>query len=299
MNTKQMDLTGFTEIIGSGGFGMIVKHENQEDVIKLFYRNKDCQTASEESSRHLEAYKAIKKITKERPGLQISTSQPIAFRDEAVQFRDTEYRCAYVMKYMESIPGYKLIHIILKDEYERMVNRNVGRSYMEPISDANPSRGFFATSKYIENNILPTLNRDVKGALTSVKMIANRMGMLYGTIIFGTKMVPIDAEYVLDIANGKLNVAILDFGMFQRMDLINFMGENHRKKILGKYVKMLQYDVQGIDLYFPEPDSEYWNPFMDGVKTASRFFIPSVKNKIERESLQIIAKHLINNTDLE
>jgi hypothetical protein len=280
------------EVIGSGGFGLIAKSPDKNTVMKFFYLETACINAKEESELHRLVYAKILEIEKKYPDLMIYTSVPIAYRNSPLTFQGDQFRCAYEMSYIPSIPNYnELVHIILKEEYKDKLNKVVGRNYNQTPGKKNPARGFFATGSYIEKNILPVLPDRVKGEIRTLPDLVYRSGILCGICIFGAQLVPTDAEYVLSIRNDKLHVAILDFGMFQHMNLENFIDVKHKVKILDKYVYEIK-SINGIDLYFPYEESELYKPFQDGMSLAWNFFVSNVENKVIQESLRYIGVHL-------
>jgi hypothetical protein len=288
---KQINLSNY-DTIGSGGFGLVARERGGDTVIKFFYKEGACLSAGEESALHRVVYAKISEIDEKNPDLMVYTSKPIAFRNDNLTFNEQYFRCAYTMTYIPSVLDYKqLVHIILKEDYSDNVNQIIGRNYGEPVSDKNPSRGFFATGSYIEKNILRKLPNKVKGPIKTINDVAFRMGVLCGTCIFGAKLIPIDAEYVLSVKDERLHVVVLDFGMFQSMELKNFINANQRKKILEKYI----HDIKGInniDLYFPYEEDPLFKEWIHGMRLSYDFFGSQIDDRVERDSIRFIGEGL-------
>lgn len=265
------------EVIGSGGFGKIIYSKENDKVVKLIYTLDDCFIGEIEYKKHLNIYEKIKTLLSYNNSLQISTPKPIGFLNNKLTYDKNVYGCGYVMKYMphlEIIDG--LIHIIFKSEHKKIFNRLVGRKYNEEISKDNPSRGFFADIDYIEDIILPSIPSYLKKKIKDGDDISLNMGILYGTCIFGGKMMPIDAEYVLSFDDNELTVSLIDYGMFS--DIVYNIDE---------FISMRE-QIEEIDLYFPYSDDNrksYYQNFIKGVLSSALFFINleediNIKNKL-------------------
>jgi hypothetical protein len=265
------------EVIGSGGFGKIIYNKENDKVVKLIYTLEDCFIGEIEYKKHLNIYEKIKTLLSYNNSLQISTPKPIGFLNNKLTYDKNVYGCGYVMKYMphlEIIDG--LIHIIFKSEHKKIFNRLVGRKYNEQISKDNPSRGFFADIDYIEEIILPSIPSHLKKKIKDGDDISLNMGILYGSCIFGGKMMPIDAEYVLSFDNNELTVSLIDYGMFS--DIVYNIDE---------FISMRE-QIEEIDLYFPYSDDNrksYYQNFIKGVLSSALFFINleediNIKNKL-------------------
>lgn len=273
------------DVIGSGGFGKIIYNKYNNSVIKLIYTLDDCFTGELEYKKHMKMYNKIKELLSYNENLQISTSEPLGFLNDKILFEGQLYGCGYSMKYIPHLNVLDgLIHIIYKSEHKKNFNRFVGRKYNEEISKDNPSRGFFADIQYIEDNILPAIPNNIKKRINNGNDIALNMGILYGTCIFGSRMIPIDAEYVLSFENNELTVTILDYGMFS--DLIYNIDE---------FIS-LREQIEEIDLYFPYPDDmreSYYKNFIKGTLSAALFFINMEEDQNIKKKLIKLAKTFI------
>jgi|LauGreDrversion4_2_1035121.scaffolds.fasta_scaffold19317_7 hypothetical protein len=280
-----MDLDDKYEVIGSGGFGKIIYKKDDDKVIKLIYTLDDCFIGEIEYKKHLNIYEKIKTLLSYNNSLQISTPKPIGFLNHKLAYDKNVYGCGYIMKYMphlEIIDG--LIHIIFKSEHKKIFNRLVGRKYNEEISKDNPSRGFFADIDYIEEIILPSIPSQLKKRIKDGNDISLNMGILYGTCIFGGKMMPIDAEYVLSFENNELTVSLIDYGMFS--DLAYNIDE---------FISMRD-QIEEIDLYFPYSDDNrksYYENFIKGILSSALFFINLEEDVNTKNKLIKLAKTFI------
>lgn len=284
MNIIDIDESKY-DVIGSGGFGKIIYNKFDKSVIKLIYTLDDCFTGELEYKKHIKTYNKIQELLIYNKNLQISTPEPLGFLNDKVLYDGKLYGCGYSMRYIPHLNILDgLIHIIFKSEHKKNFNRFVGRKYNEEISKDNPSRGFFADIQYIEDNILPYIPNVVKKRINSGDDIALNMGILYGTCIFGSKMMPIDAEYVLSFENNELTVTLLDYGMF--FDLVYNIDE---------FISSRE-EIEEIDLYFPYPDDmrkSYYKNFIQGILCASLFFINIEENQDIKKKLIKLAKTFI------
>jgi len=164
-----------------------------------------------------------------------------------------------------------LYHIILKPGYSESFNKQIGRIWANPVSADNPSRGFYASSDYINNNILNILSDEIKGDIVSINDISKRMGYLFAIAIFGGHCIPKDAEYVLSEKDGRLCVTLLDFGLFQPIDfsmtlqnelLSDDTKKEKRRVMLDETIRFLCEDVMIFELYFPDRDTQEFIPFI-------------------------------------
>jgi hypothetical protein len=253
----------FTKIIGSGGFGLIVKHKSMPVVMKLLYDG-NCDDSKIEFEKHYNIYSAFslasKKLSIEYSNLasnykEICVSRPLAFENRKIEMFDKIFACYYLMSFLNPLTlnnNSSLYHII-NDEYKSTVDKSLGRVYSLPISENNPSRGFFASYSYITDVIFPSLTEDQKGVLNNIDVLIQYMGFSFGLITFVAEYFPKDVEYTLGTTDeGKLCFCVLDFGMTSKLDF-NFdtpLGPRQRETQLKRIAKDLlnEFDV---DIYFP------------------------------------------------
>lgn len=188
---RKIDLSDYKYIVGAGMHGTIVLNKKNGTVVKLISSKLECKNAHLESYVHKVMYEQLSLVDKK---YQIGTSQSIAFYNFPIR----NYSCAYITGYMNPIPRYdELVHLIYKEGFKDISDRSIGKLLHKPISAQNPSRGFFASEKLVEEKILPFLPDDYKGSIQTNSDAVYRMGILFGTCVFGAKYIPTDAEYVL------------------------------------------------------------------------------------------------------
>jgi hypothetical protein len=85
----------------------------------------------------------------------------MAYSAEHIHKFGRDFSCFYIMSKLHNLDrvlgNRNGLYHILKNDYSQF-NKPVGRVYGEPISEFNPSRGFFATYDYIENTVLGSLD---------------------------------------------------------------------------------------------------------------------------------------------
>jgi hypothetical protein len=276
---KDVDVNNYTTILGSGGFGLVVFDPIGNTVLKLMYDYKDCLVASEEFTRHKLVYNKYLEFITAYPQIPIYVAKPIAYRDSPITWRNRTYPCGYIMGKIDPIKT-DLIHIVLKPGYESSINKLIGRIYEDPVSETNPSRGFFGSCEWIEKNVQ-----------VSCKDLAYEMGILFGICVFGAELIPIDAEYVLCNRNGKISVALLDFGMFTYISLNGAINDKQLLKKLDSVIHDIKFKIIGIDLYFPDEDDKYYPELMLGFTKAAEFYIN--KHGIRKPFFEYILKKML------
>jgi hypothetical protein len=255
-----MDLTSFNTVIGAGGFGKVVKHSTDPVVVKLYYDATSCGESEKEFSALGRAFTAVAPFVDEK---QIYVPQPLGFENTAHTWKSEPYSCVLQLGFVDHLPGYGLIHIILKEENKRHFNRNVGKNYGKPVSANNPSRGFFATGSYLDSHILPTVPDAVKGALRTANDVANRFGFLYGMLVNGG-IYPFDVEFSIGLVRGRLHVIALDFNLAAPIK------ETEEEPDVAKKLVNGADGISGalIDLYVPYHGEPTWDAWEAGVREA-------------------------------
>ena len=277
-NTK-INMSKYTNILGSGGFGMIVSNTRGKDVVKLYYRQNSCKEMNAEYVSFLSAYNALE----DYPYPQLTIPEPKKIDNRNIQFKNTKFLCGIEMKRVAPIPFMGgtngLIHIILKEGYKPMMNKEVSKNYSNPISNSNPSRGFFATGTYITSDILTRLTEEQRSGINSIDDIAFRMGYGFAILVVVAELYPNDVEYCLGMVDSILNVVILDFGMAMP---INYSIDTRRIADIILYGdKELEHST-GIsnDLYFPDNDDPTFEAFIAGIAAVKSLIQDPKKNEI-------------------
>jgi len=273
--SREINLEEYTDIIGGGGFGIIAKHSRKDEVVKLLFKSEDCNNAEIEFRMNRKVYESIKLIEESYPSLRVNTPIPIHFSNDPVETKMGSFKCYYSMSLINTLPNSKyLFHTVLKDEYENIMNKLISKNYKDPVSDENPARGIFYTYKKLD----PLLNELKDVVIRTVKDISFRMGALFGICIFGSQLFPIDGEFVLSIQNNKLYLSLLDFGMFEQVDI-----NSDVKELYKKYI-----DNFGIDIYLPYMDSYLYEDFKKGLQNTGEFFLVRKKNLFMTDFLNMV-----------
>ena len=267
-------MENFDKIIGSGGFGLIVKHKDEDVVAKMLYGG-GCDASEIEFRKHERIYQAFQKVKTYLPPHtlynQICISKPLGFdRDSVVKFGQS-FDCFYLMTLLKNLDqelarSAGLYHVI-DDGYKAYVDKVVGRRFSEPISTQNPSRGFFASYSYIAEHILPNLSPEEKGGMTTIKDIIECMGFAVGIIIFLAGYIPADVEYTLGLSDSELCLAVLDFGMVTEITFNpDAVLEGQKEKKLNLIAQTLVSTLE-VDIYLPQDDA-LKSIFLEGMKDA-------------------------------
>lgn len=285
----------YDKILGAGGFGVVYGSSSLDKAVKLI-RDSKCADARKEFNIHKRCYDAFLDFPNKLS--QIDIIEPLEFTNEEIKYKDNSYSCAYSMRIINNIKTINhvfddsLYHVIYKDDdhYLHMFDKQVGLTQSLPISEKNPSRGFFATGGYIENNILQNFSAQIKGNIINNIEIIKRLGQIFAIMLFGAKYFPVDAEYVLSAKNNMLCVTVLDFGMFSPIDfkIIDdkdnelLSDENKTKKIdvqMEIYTKYIKDNIMELELYFPYDDNDYYPYFIDEFNNAADYYINNELNE--------------------
>lgn len=264
-SNSKINITKYNTVLGSGGFGMIISEPSGMNVVKLFYTKDTCGEMAKEYESFVTAYNALE----DNPFPQISIPEPKKLDNRNISFKAKSFQCGIEMKRVQPIPIMAdkkngMIHIILKEENKRMMNREVGRKYGSPPSEENPSRGFFATGSYIESDILPSLKPEEKIGITTIGDIAFRLGYSFALLVAYAELYPNDVEYCLGLIDGIVNVVIMDFGMCIPIDYTQ-PADSIVKMVLHGNGKNVHSTGISADLYFPYSDDPTFPKFAEGI----------------------------------
>jgi hypothetical protein len=252
----------YTKILGAGGYGMIVSSDINSNVTKLYYEKDKCGEMTAEYLHFITVFNAFN----DNPYPQIMIPEPKKIDNRQIIFGEKEFQCGIEMKRilpLSIMSEYKngIIHVILKEEYKKQLNKERGREYGE-ITDLNPSRGFEATGSYIENNILPKLNKDEKGIIESIEDIAYMMGISFTTLFIHAEIYPVDVEYCLGNNDGKVNLVMMDFGMCEFIDYLDSVDTICNKLLEGNEKAVGALD----DIYLPSKKDPTFTRFSEGIE---------------------------------
>lgn len=255
----------FNEIIGSGGFGLIVKHSSKPLVAKFLYEA-GCKDASVEYGKHMEIYSIFSNNQNPKYS-QICVPEPYGFSNEAIIAFGKYFNCYYMMSLLEKLDDNGLYHII-KDSMKKSVDKTIGRQYSVAVSPENPSRGFFASYSYIRDDLLPRFSSQEKGGLSTIPQIIQYIGYAYGIIVFLAEYNPKDVEYTLGKGDdGRLCFCVLDFGMTHKITFLPdaITPQHYEKQLIS--IKNMLIDNFELDVYFPD-DQTNLEFFINGVRDA-------------------------------
>jgi len=282
---SSLDLNSFTNVLGSGGFGLIASNpRDPTQVIKLFYTQNSCDAAQFEANLLGRVFVALASV---KCGMsQVEVPKPMGFWKDEIAHNGLHFSCAFRMKRVMPPPGFHvLIHIALRSEGE--LDKEIGRSGAQPIGPANPSRGFFAVPEYLES-YLQKVPSQVKGDIHNVHDLAKRCGFLWATIVLVASVAPLDVEFVLGVdgATNELAVWALDF------NLATSFTDHEKPQDISK---MLVYGSKGVagagmDLYVPPGDSPYFDSWRSGAlesMACSKYPSSNVKTGLEMALQQL------------
>ena len=264
-----LDMSQFNKVLGAGGFGVIIKKKGTNTVGKFLHNATKCDEAKVEYQKHLAAYVAFQEAqakTTDYPRLCVS--QPIDFKSIPATVMGRDYKCYYLMTELHPLDENGLYHIISQQPlYESLFNKKVGQSYKEPVSDENPSRGFFATYNYLEQNVLKAGDFDIP-------TLIRYMGYAFGVLLFIADLYPRDIEYVLG-RNEKKEICftILDFGL---ADYVNY---EDNEDTLATIANKIVGELLEIDIYFPITE-DLIKTFKEGFTDAYNLATPSKSKNI-------------------
>ena len=227
-------------ILGAGGYGIVVRpNSRKKEVFKLFYDISTCDKLANEASIQEKAYKIFKKYLPE-----IGIPEITYFKQGIIDFEQKKYLCGIGMKYLPPPEGFdEAVHILLGYDGNDL-DTSWGRKQSAPISDTNPTRGFFA-SKSTMNQIWKFETNTM-----NIEQMAYLMGK--GTrLLLDNNILPIDIEWIW--SEGK--PWIIDFGLCERSDTP-----------VDPYIFLELGGARGLatDLYIPHKGDEGYNPFMKG-----------------------------------
>lgn len=267
----------FNLIIGSGGAGLVVAHNRDPIVAKYLYESK-CADAEQEYKIHSEIYSAFEMAKRANPDAytQLYIPKPLGYDKENVIKFGRLFSCYYVMTRLNNIDNQGLYHVV-KDSMKSTVNRQIGKVYKDPISNTNPSRGFFATYSYLKTNIL-NLYISERGDFESEDDLIRYIGYAFGIIAFIAEYNPKDVEYALGMSKttSKLCLDVLDFGMvFKFSFLPDAISEKIYRSKLTAIAKELEDGID-IDIYFPD-NIEQIKILLAGIKDAVNLVAKSDK----------------------
>jgi hypothetical protein len=241
------------EVLGSGGFGLVLVHRAGGVVKKLMYAE-HCGSASVEFVFQKKAHRALLTVP------SIMVPRPLRFSERPAMFNGAAFPCSLSMTFVQPPHGHTmLLHCCLNADVPA-ANALVGRKPALPIDmHTNPPRGFFASSDYLDE-YLATLAPDVAGAFKSSADVAYHIGIAYARLVMIARLFPFDVEFTLGLRSGRLALCVLDFGLVDAIPSDISVGEAARLLVSGNG----RVGGSEFDIYLPQPDSPLYEPFRHG-----------------------------------
>jgi hypothetical protein len=242
------------EVIGSGGYGIVIDIPDENRVIKLF-KGHVCETdARKEYDAHLKIYNIFNRFIQLNPKFNsiLYIPKPIEFKScselgECYGFLD--FSCAYVMEKVASArPDQIQEHLILNEDNPHLFGKIFCADYKKP-----PFNIDVILSKEQKNECKP------RGAFLGPELIQRRIGkdlfsnlsyfigIFYG-IVLKSGYHPIDLEIVVDRDN---RICMYDFGKV-------YEGEKEYKEAIN------------LDMYLPVDVSEEMEKYQKGVELVNQ-----------------------------
>lgn len=183
---------------GAGGYGIVL--EQSKKAIKLLYDSNACENLRSEASIQQEVYTLLQKFVPE-----VRVPEIYSVYTQPVNYKDTQYLCGIEMENLLPPEGFdEQVHMLLGyhgDDIDEEWGKNIG----PPVSELNPTRGFFASPETLE-----MIWADEQSKMT-IEKLSFLMGKVYKTLLLH-KILPIDLEWVW--SNGY--PYIIDFGLCER-----------------------------------------------------------------------------------
>lgn len=186
-------------IIGAGGYGLVVKSRSK-DVYKLFFDLNACAELKKEVIFQQKVKNILQKYLPE-----VGVPNVTYFSDKQItDFQNQKFLCGIGMEYLPPPSDFEeAVHIILGQSGDDL-NTSWGQKQSLPVSETNPTRGFFASPEMME-----AIWEEEGSEMTLTKM-SELMGRAY-RILIDHGIVPTDVEWVW--SKGK--PWMIDFGLFE------------------------------------------------------------------------------------
>jgi hypothetical protein len=224
-----------SNIIGAGGYGLVITHQN--DVIKLLLDIEACQELQDEVKIHQDIYRLLKQCD------FIKVPRITFFQTKPIQYKNKVYLCGIGMKLLHPPLDFtEQVHCCLGYE-QNDIDTSWGQKSSEPVSNINPTRGFFAsidTLEYIWK---------MEKSIMTIEKLAYQMGYTIG-ILLKNGILPNDVEWVW--SDGKLG--LIDFGLCE-----------YGYKTPDIYVKSHGLCGLADDIYVPHMGQRGYDDFLKGL----------------------------------
>jgi hypothetical protein len=234
-----MSIFDDSKIVGAGGYGIVIRPNKcpNYNVYKLLYDIDASDMLNIESEIQQHLYNVFHRLL---PEVKI----PYTFHvmNKEVIYKQSYYLCGIEMEYLNPPRGFnEQVHILLGYKGDD-IDEEWGKQISLPVSESNPTRGFFASPDTME------LIWKEENYLMTIERVAYLMGRALRLCI-KNGVIPIDVEWVW--SNDCLY--IIDFGLceFGNVDAIEFL---HKKGVRGL----------ADDYYIPHEGDRGYNEFMQG-----------------------------------
>ena len=242
---QQCKLTGRErlQVIGAGGFGTIYYDSSRDVVVKAIIRSNSCNQAFNEMNTQFKIHVAFEDLADisgvSLDGAELSVddlaliqnvkqyvkvSKALSSCDKPIVINDITYSCYFFMERLSGVPVAKLLAI------DPLLFKNTRDSYRpsdvmvhmafnsdlpaklypvvqskKPISDINPSRGYFLDDAFD----VTVLNMPLRKS-----RVKEMIGFVYSYIYFHEYIIPLDIEFTIGwTQDGEFVMNVLDFGM--------------------------------------------------------------------------------------
>ncbi len=232
-----------SHIVGAGGYGLIINPGSKKEVFKLFYD----LSASKEMAQEAEIQQKVHLLFKKHLS-EVGVPKVTYFKQNKLKFATSDYLCGIGMQYLPPPNGYnEAVHIIFGYD-ESDIDTSWGRKQGQPVSDTNPTRGFFASKNTMED-IWSKEQSDM-----TVEKMAYLMGKSMRLMI-DNNILPIDLEFIW--SKGKpyiIDFGLCEYGTVDPMVLLNKGGSRGL----------------ATDFYIPHQGQEGYESFISGYNVTDK-----------------------------
>jgi hypothetical protein len=234
-----MDQLQDAPIVGAGGYGIVLKLPHKTRALKLLYDTSACTALRHEADAQGRAYEALRDTLPE-----VGVPAIIDYTESIMSYKSVPYLCGICMEYLPPPLDFdEAVHMVLGYDGSDM-DSSWGARQSEPVSETNPTRGFFASSASLEWIWAQ------EGSAMTVDRAAYLMGRAFGCML-DNGILPIDLEWVW--SNGR--PWIIDFGLCE-----------FAKKPVGRSEFLKLGGTRGLasDLYIPHEGQRGHDAFIRG-----------------------------------
>ncbi len=227
-------------IIGAGGYGIVLSSQNNKNLKEAFKLFKDiqaCESLKQEAIIQNHVYYLFKKYL---PEVKIPSITYVTMNN--IYYKNIPYLCGIGMEYLEPPSGFnEQVHMLLGYTGDD-IDTEWGMKMAEEVSEKNPTRGFFASPETLE------FIWNYENNAMTLEKLAFLMGKSLRLMLdFG--ILPIDLEWVW--SNGHPN--IIDFGLCEY-------------GYIDPYIFLEKKGLKGLadDFYIPKKYDKGYKEFMEG-----------------------------------